>query len=341
MSSSNVDDLSVTIAFVFRERISQTIECLEYLIANTDYPYRLICVDSGSTQQISQELKRLSVKHSFTLVRSEEQLTPNESRNLALEMVKTPYVLFIDNDVLVGKNWLEPLVRCAEETGAWLVGPLYLESFRNKTRIHMVGGEVRNRDEVGNPIFYEKHHLQKTELEGCELSRAKTELIEFHTVLMNMDAYRQIGPLDPNLLGSAEHADLSLQVAAAGKEIYIEPASVITYVIPDSLNPVDRDYFSLRWSVAWIEASGNHLSKKYGIPINDSGLENSKNFCNTHRQRVLVKYPKISGPIGKATSKLFRVFDRLIAKKTERILNLRQFPAEVYAQNRQIEVKVI
>lgn len=341
MSSSNADSILVTIAFVFRERISQTIECLEHLIANTDYPYHLICVDSGSPQQIAEELKRLSVKHGFTLVRSDEQLTPNESRNFALEMVETPYVLFIDNDVLVGKNWLEPLVKCAEETGAWLVGPLYLESFRNKIKIHMVGGEVRNRDEAGNPIFYERHHLQKKELDGFELSRTKTELIEFHTVLMNMDAYKHLGPLDPNLLGRSEHADLSLQVAAAGKEIYIEPDSVITYVIPDSLNSIDRDYFALRWCVAWNEASNVHLSKKYGIPIDDSGLENSRNFCHNHRQRVLVRYPKFSGSIGKVTDKLFRVFDRLIARKAEHVLSLRQFPARVYAQNRQFAAKVI
>ena len=341
MSSSNVDVPLVTIAFVFRERISQTIDCLEHLIANTDYPHRLICVDSGSPQQIAEDMKRLSVKHGFTLVRSDEQLTPNEARNIALEMVETPYVLFIDNDVLVGKNWLEPLIKCAEETGAWLVGPLYLESFRNKTRIHMVGGEVRNRDEAGNPIFYERHHLQKKELEGLELSRTKTQLIEFHTVLMNMDAYRRLGPLDSNLLERSEHADLSLQVAGVGKEIYIEPASVITYVIPDRLNPIDRNYFSLRWCVAWNEASGIHLSKKYGIPINDSGLENSRKFCHTHRQRVLVRYPKVSGLIGKVTNKFFRVFDRLIAQKAERILNRRKFPSESYAQNRQFTSKIV
>ncbi|PZU95712.1 MAG: glycosyltransferase [Pseudanabaena sp.] len=341
MASSKVDGLSVTIAFVFRERISQTIECLEHLISNTDYPHRLICVDSGSPQHIAEDMKRLSVKHGFTLVRSDEQLTPNEARNIALEMVETPYVLFIDNDVFVGKNWLEPLVKCAEETGAWLVGPLYLESFCNKTRIHMVGGEVRNRDEAGNPIFYERHHMQKKELEGFEFSRTKTQLIEFHTVLMNMEAYKHLGPLDPNLLGRSEHADLSMQVAAAGKEIYIEPASIITYVIPDSLDPMDRDYFSLRWCVAWNEASGAHLSKKYGIPINDNGLENSRNFCDTHRRRVLVRYPKVSGSIGKVANKFFNVFDRLIAKRAERFLNRSKFPATLYAQNRQFTSKIV
>jgi GT2 family glycosyltransferase len=60
----------------------------------------------------------------FRPIRTERYLAPNEARRLGLEEVRTPYVVFIDNDVLVSPGWLGALVRCAEETGAWLVGPV-------------------------------------------------------------------------------------------------------------------------------------------------------------------------------------------------------------------------
>jgi glycosyltransferase involved in cell wall biosynthesis len=115
---------SATIVFVFRERLSPTLACLHHLLRTTSGPFELICVDGGAPESISASLRGLAAKHCFTLIRSEHYLSPNESRNLALKHVQTPYVVFVDNDVKVSQNWLDPLVRCAEETGAWLVAPL-------------------------------------------------------------------------------------------------------------------------------------------------------------------------------------------------------------------------
>src|ERR1700682_5732453 len=120
---------STTIVFVFRERLSPTLACLQHLLGTTPGPYELICVDGGAPESISAPLRELASRHGFTLIRSEEYLSPNESRNLALKHVQTRYVVFVDNDVKVSQDWLDPLVRCAEETGAWLVAPLSMASF--------------------------------------------------------------------------------------------------------------------------------------------------------------------------------------------------------------------
>jgi glycosyl transferase family 2 len=128
------DEPSTTIAFVFRERLSSTLPCLEHLLCSTPGPYNLICIDGGAPESISASLRQLASRHGFTLIRSEDYLSPNESRNLALMHVQTRYVAFVDNDVKVCQDWLEPLVRCAEETGAWLVAPLYMQSLSSYVR---------------------------------------------------------------------------------------------------------------------------------------------------------------------------------------------------------------
>ena len=140
----------------------------------------MICVDAGSPESISNNLRQLASEYNFTLIRSEDYLTPNESRNLALERVQTKYVVFVDNDVEVSKNWLEPLVRCAEETGAWLVAPLYMQSLRGELKVHMFGGSFEIRDDKGKPAYIEKHDLQHSFLKDPgRLLRQPTDLIEF------------------------------------------------------------------------------------------------------------------------------------------------------------------
>jgi hypothetical protein len=332
-------DPSATIVFVFRERLSPTLACLQHLLCTTSGPYKLICVDGGAPESISATLRQLAARHGFTLIRSEHYLSPNESRNLALTHVQTRYVVFVDNDVKVSEDWLDPLVRCAEETGAWLVAPLCMESFKGELRVHMFGGTVRVRDEGGRPAYFEKHNLEHEFLNGePQLVRQATDLIEFHTLLMNMDAYRSLGPLDEKLFSCAEHADLSLTVKNAGKQIYLEPSSVITYEIPDRLDVIDRKYFALRWSEAWTGASLERLAEKYAIPLKDRGLRKVGRWVTRHRQGAMTPYSRVRRWLG---SKGHRGFRRLIGQPLDKWQNVRQYSSSEYVSNRKAEARVI
>jgi GT2 family glycosyltransferase len=114
-----------TVAVVQRDRFSPTRAALERLYEVTEPPFRLIYVDGGSPQRVRAYLTDQARQRGFHLLRRDSYLSPNEARNLALRHVDTRYVVFLDNDVLVTPGWLEALVRCAEETGAWTVGPFY------------------------------------------------------------------------------------------------------------------------------------------------------------------------------------------------------------------------
>jgi GT2 family glycosyltransferase len=330
---------SATIAFVFRERLSCTLRCLQHLLCTTLGPYKLICVDGGAPEPISTSLRHLASRYGFTLIRSEDYLSPNESRNLALMHVQTRYVAFVDNDVTVSQDWLDPLVRCAEETGAWLVAPLFMESLRGELRVHMFGGSVRVRDDQGRPAYFEKHDLAHEFLNGeRQLVRQATDFIEFHTLLMNMDAYRSLGPLDEKLFNCSEHSDLCLAVKNAGKQIYLEPSSVITYQIPDRLDAIDREYFALRWSETWTQASLERLAEKYAIPLEDGGLMELGSWIRRHRQGARTSHPLIRGLLG---TKWYQKFRRHIGQPLEKWQNLREYTSSEYVTNRKLEARVI
>lgn len=331
----------VTIAYVFNESLSATVPCLQRLIDKTlREEYELICVDGNSPDSISIPLQQLSSKHNFTLIRSDEFLTHNESRNIALKQVQTQYIVFVDNDVEVGENWLTPLINCAEETGAWLVAPLYMESRKGKLAVHMYGGECDFKDNHGSPCFIEKHIKPHSDLETIKpLVRHETKLIEFHTLLMDMDAYHTLGELDEKLLSHSQHTDLCYAVEKVGQKIFIEPSSVITHLRPEGrLKPIDKEYFSLRWSEAWSDKTLERLSEKYLIPLNESGMQDLRWWVRFHRQSCIAEYPIVRKLFKK---KLHNLYREIIGLPIERRLNVWRYPAFKYTYNRTVNIKTI
>ena len=61
------------------------------------------------------------------LLRIDDYRSPNEARNLALPYIESDFVAFVDDDLVFPSGWLERLVECAEDTGAWLVSPVIVQ----------------------------------------------------------------------------------------------------------------------------------------------------------------------------------------------------------------------
>src|SRR5690349_3158255 len=115
----------VTVVVVPRERFSVARRALESLYAHTPEPFRLVYIAAGAPAPLRRHLAAEARARGFQLVEDQRALSPNQARNLGLQHADTRYVVFIDNDAVPEPGWLGALVRCAEETGAWIVGPLY------------------------------------------------------------------------------------------------------------------------------------------------------------------------------------------------------------------------
>jgi GT2 family glycosyltransferase len=330
-----------TIAFVPREQFSTTQRSLDTLYQRTEGPFQLVCVDGGSPPAVRRYLERAAFERNFTLIRTNHYLTPNQARNLAIGHVRTPYVVFVDNDVLVAEGWLEPLVQCAQETGAWVVGPLYFEFEPEGHRIHMFGGECRietlpdgRRDYVERHAF--AHQLLSDVTE--QLARRETELIEFHSVLVAMEAFRQLGPLDERLMCNAEHGDLCLQVRRAGHRVFLEPRSRITYAPPRRLSGADLKYFRLRWSEAWSQANCRALIEKWGLSPQAPGIGRAGKWVAGHRRYSLSWLSDLRRRLGPRWAG--RIERHLIAP-WEAMMNRRQYPRALHMRARAVEAKIV
>lgn len=281
----------VTIIVTQRERFSYSQKSLENLYANTTYPFRLIYVDGNSPKPIQRHLKKQSKIKGFQLIRKERYLFPNEARNLVLPDVDTRYVVFLDNDVEFKPGWLKALVDCAEETGAWMVGPLYCEGTlepsgpRKDQSIHMAGGDVHFQETDGKRRLRTCHRLLKRPFfkHQHEFERQPTEMIEYHCALVRTESFEQIGYPDEKLLTLAEHLDICMAVRNAGGEVYFEPNSIVSYVTPPPFKRYDRPFYLNRWSDENNLKSLVHFQKKWNLAEDDPFLVNRVKWGMKHR----------------------------------------------------------
>lgn len=279
-------EILATLVVVPRERFGVAVRSLESIYANTQFPFHLIYVDAGSPAAVSRTISDQAAARGFERLRVDRLLAPNEARNLVLPRVHTRYVVFLDNDVLVAPGWLEALVGCAEETGADLVGPLYMVGELPGDFVHMAGGTAHIEVSGGRRQLVEEHLYagQKIGEIPNPLRRQQTELLEFHCLLARTARLRELGPLDERYLSTGEHIDLCLAVRERGGSVYLEPAARISYLPPKRLDAADLSFFRLRWSEAWTTAAFDRLAERWDLAEDSPYFLENRRWMRSHRR---------------------------------------------------------
>ena len=298
----------VTIVVVPRERFSYTHQSLTSIYQNTELPFELVYVDGNSPAPVKEYLAVQAQHRGFELIRTDYYLYPNQARNLGLSKVKTKYVVFADNDIVVQPGWLKTLVDCAESTNAAVVGPLMCQHEPIHAEIHCAGGESRIIvDAKGRRRMREKMYKQghQTVKMRSQMQRSQTELCEYHCMLVRMDIFEELGYLDEQMLNTKEHIDFCMQVMEAGHQVYFEPDSLVTYVPAVPLQWSDMHYYMLRWSDDWETKSLERMRSKWDL-ANDSYFRQKEKALGWRRRDTI-----LSPIVNKLT---FGINNRLLKK---------------------------
>ncbi len=313
----------VTIVVTPRERFGLSRASLESIYSNTTVPFELIYVDGNSPKRVAGYLRDAAIANGFELIASSNHLSPNRARNIGMDRVRTPYVVFVDNDLIVTEGWLQHLLDCSKQTGAPIVGPLYFEGDPGHRVVHMAGGDYTLDGEPGSRSFSTVHRLQGERLDqvDAEIVREPVDFVEFHCMLVESEFLRLLGGLDEQLLSTREHLDLCLAAAGIGAKVYIEPASRVTYLTPPPVDLGDIPFFLRRWSEAWNQASLQHFCTKHGIA--DSYADRIVGM-RARRQLLLNPVRRTSGKVlpGPIDRFLMRVMARLEREANRALFNV-------------------
>ncbi|MDK2820423.1 MAG: hypothetical protein PWP31_388 [Clostridia bacterium] len=97
-----------------------TKQCLETLFQYTHYPFELIVIDNGSTDnETPQYLKNLEPDTPFLrgyqVITNPQNLGTTKAGNQGLQAATGDYIAHISNDLIFAENWLEDLIEYLEQ----------------------------------------------------------------------------------------------------------------------------------------------------------------------------------------------------------------------------------
>lgn len=264
----------VTIVMTIREKYSTTLTSMDSLFEHTTIDFRFVFIDYMLPEEIKSTIQ---IKYPITEIIISNVSYPQYNRNLVIPTIDTEYTIFVDNDVIFRPLWLENLIQCFQETGAGIVGPLYLW---NKDKIHMFGGTIS----LQNDRFFERHEMVNIEykIDDEKLVRKKCDYVEYHCLGIQTNLLKQI--FDPTFKIIHEHIDLSMQATKLGYDTYIEPLSVIVYLNDVEMEDYDYDFYKKRWDIQDMEKDINYFCTKYSISKTSQGFKDIRNFIRNKQK---------------------------------------------------------
>ncbi len=210
----------VSIVIPVYNKIAYTLACLKSLATHASTAsFEVIVVDDCSSDDTAE---RLADVDGVRTIRNAQNLGFVGSCNAGAAAAQGEYVLFLNNDTVVTRGWLEALLRCfAEESDAGLVGAklVYPDG-----RLQEAGGIVFRDGSGWNYGRFEDPADPRYNF------RREADYCSGAAILLRRALFEQLGGFDQRYAPAYyEDTDLAFAVRAAGLEVYYEPHSTVIH----------------------------------------------------------------------------------------------------------------
>lgn len=250
----------VSIVIPVFNKFELTYACLESLLANVsaDVTYEVIVVDNNSTDA-SHTLRNMA---GLVYVRNKENLGFVEACNIGAAKAKGSYLVFLNNDALVTKNWLESLIKTIKSSPK--IGLVGSKIMYPDGRLQEAGGMIFqdgsgwNYGKNDHPDRYQYNYVR--EVDYCSGA----------SIIINKTLFDSFGGFDM-LYAPAyyEDTDLAFKVRKAGLKVMYQPESAIYHIegatAGTSTNSGFKKYQAIN-QVKFLDRWGKTLKAKHMTP---------------------------------------------------------------------------
>ena len=195
-----------------------TLNCLKSIAKNTDGDYEVFVIDDASTDETAEVLPKVKNLH---LVTNKQNAGFVESCNRGARASKGKNVLFLNNDTMVTKGWLPPLLELIRREDVGAVGSKLV--YPDGT-LQEAGAIVWND---GTALNYGR---------GDDESKPEYNFVrevDYCTgacLLVKKELFEQLKGFDETFKpGYYEETDLCLAIREMGYKVIYQPASVIVH----------------------------------------------------------------------------------------------------------------
>lgn len=186
---------------------------VDFLATSLNSLENVIVVDNASQDGTVEKIRALAPH--VNLIGNNKNLGFGAANNRGAQLVKTPYILFINPDCRISDDMLCSLLKTAEEfPTAGIIAP----------QGYYKGGNVQISY---RQAYYEKRTPQEYIIPDSVCS---VKWVHGCCLLVRTDVFRMIDGFDERFFLYYEEDDLCLKVIAAGYECLIEPRSEVLHL---------------------------------------------------------------------------------------------------------------
>ena len=246
--------MSCDIIIPIWNQLLYTKDCLEHILRNTKYPYRLILIDNASDPETKEYLRKFTVDHPDTtkLILNEENLGYIKAINQGLKISDAQYVCMMNNDTIPAIGWLERMVEFAEANpDVGLINP-------------QCGGHNDTSVDAYAKIL-EQYKGQYMEMNQCQ----------GFCMLVSREVINKIGNLDETFgIGGFDDTDYSMRSHKAGyRSVAIRDSYVYHHIHASFDKAGNREEIVRRNQKLYYDKWGKHL--RVGVLSSLDSLDNA------------------------------------------------------------------
>ena len=256
-------------------------KCLNSIISNTTSEYHLIIVNDGSEVETSNFLSEwVNRDRNITLIRNPIAKGYTKAANQGLQASRSDYVLLLNSDTIVTKNWTEKLIECANsDSKIGVVGPLSnCASWQSVPELFDANGDWAINT---IPSQYSLEQYGNLIEKKSNKSFPSVSFVNGFCYMITRAALNSVGLLDEESFphGYGEENDLSLRIIKAGFKLAIADHTYIYHAKSKSFGHQRRKELAKQGSLALKKKHPHVDFKNLTVQIKENqDLENLRNI---------------------------------------------------------------
>lgn len=257
---------TVDIVICIHNALEYVKKCLESIVRYTYPPYILILIDDGSDQQTASFLKNFALSQGAVLIRNDQAKGYTFAANQGLRQSSGDYVVLLNSDTVVGPDWLDKMIACAEtDPCIGIVGPLSnTASWQSIPRVFNSTGDDWAENSLPEGITVAD--MAKVTAKYSDRIYPSIPFLNGFCLLIKRKLIEEIGYFDEKLFGQGygEENDYCLRAYKAGWKLVIADDVYVYHWQSKSYSDKSRKELAKR--------ANDILIAKYGREIVEKGV---------------------------------------------------------------------
>ena len=216
----------VFITILVYNNYKDTKECLQSLANITYRNYQVILVDNGSTDGSVRKLQQEYPALNYIFNKNNLGFAGGVNEGIQYSMgIKADYILLLNNDVIVDKEFLNPLVATAEKNSCIGIVGSKIYYYGNPKTLNFAGGKINLWKGLAP-------HIGSGELDtGQYENPTEEDFQDGCSILIKKDVINKIGLFDKTFFLYSEEVDFCCRAKKAGFKIIYVPQSKVWHKI--------------------------------------------------------------------------------------------------------------